>query len=157
MLQSGSHTTGSVSRMAIESCALLVTMPLPVVSAAFPATVGYGLSQANDVRFRVRTATFVLPLLMVVFAMLNAADALTTYIGLHTGLFEGNPVMSGLMSHFGFSALIMYKLVVTVTIGYGARWLQRMQPVLATVTVLLCNLMVFSVVVSNMVQWLAIR
>lgn len=93
--------------------------------------------------------------LVALFAVLNAADLLSTFVGLRHGLHEGNPLMSGLLERFGFGALIVYKAVVVGAVAAGIRVLQSLRYSVARVTIWSCNALVFGVVLLNMAQFLA--
>ena len=94
--------------------------------------------------------------LVALFAVLNAADLLTTFFGLHLGLHEGNPLMSELLVHFGFGALVAYKLVVIGAVALGIRLLQSLHYAVARFTIWSCNALVFCVVLLNVAQYLAL-
>jgi len=94
--------------------------------------------------------------LVVLFAVLNAADLLSTYVGLRHGLHEGNPLMNGLLERFGFGALIAYKVVVIWAVAAGVRLLQSFRYSVARATIWTCNVLVFGVVLLNVVQYLAL-
>jgi hypothetical protein len=89
---------------------------------------------------------------LVVYALLNVGDLVSTYLGLAAGLHEANPLMSGLLTRFGFGALIAYKLVVIVAVVAGAMALFRMHPRAAYLTVHVCNVLVFAAVALNVLQ-----
>jgi hypothetical protein len=103
-----------------------------------------------------RAAGRYLMALVVLFAVLNAADLLSTFVGLHLGLHEGNPLMSGLLEHFGFGALIAYKLVVIGAVALGIRLLRSLHYSVARFTIWSCNTLVFCVVLLNVAQYLAL-
>jgi hypothetical protein len=103
---------------------------------------------------RARMLTPALTFWLVVYALLNVGDLVSTYLGLAAGLREANPLMSGLLMHFGFGALIAYKLVVIVAVVAGAMALFRMHPRAAYLTVHVCNALVFAAVALNVVQML---
>ena len=94
-----------------------------------------------------------LPLLVAVFAMLNAGDLASTFIGLASGMREGNPLMNMLLSHYGFGALILYKVVVIVAVGAGVLFLRAFHRHVAHITIWVCDLLVLGVVVSNLMQF----
>lgn len=94
-----------------------------------------------------------LPLLVAIFAMLNAGDLASTFLGLQSGMREGNPLMSLLLSSYGFGALILYKMLVIVAVGAGVFFLRIFQRRVAHVTIWICNLLVLGVVVSNLMQF----
>lgn len=94
--------------------------------------------------------------LVALFALLNAMDLLSTFVGLRHGLHEGNPLMSGLLDRFGFGALIAYKAVVVWAVGLGIRLLHTFHLGLAWATIWICNALVFGVVVLNVTQYLSV-
>jgi len=94
-----------------------------------------------------------LPTLVVVFALLNAADLITTFIGLHSGLREGNPLMSALLVRYGFIALVIYKVVVVAAVALGVRMLGSFRVSVANVTIVICDLLVLLVVFANVAQY----
>jgi hypothetical protein len=91
--------------------------------------------------------------LLVVFALLNGCDLLTTYLDLQTGLREGNPLMQHLLTSSGFGGLIAYKALMVLVVSCGIAALSRGYPTLARVTLWLCNGLVLLVVLSNLVQY----
>jgi hypothetical protein len=93
------------------------------------------------------------PFWLVVFAVLNACDLLTTYLDLQAGMREGNPLMQQLLASYGFSALILYKLLMVVVVSIGIAALSRGYPTLSKITLTLCNGLVLIVVISNFVQY----
>ena len=93
-----------------------------------------------------------LGLWLVIYALLNAGDLISTYLGLQLGLREANPFMSGLLLQEGFGALIAYKLIVIFAVIGGALALYRMHPRAAYITVYACNLLVFLAVAANVAQ-----
>jgi hypothetical protein len=100
---------------------------------------------------------YYLAALLVVFALLNVGDLASTYLGLAHGLNEGNPLMKQLLQHFGFGALIADKLLVVIAVTTGAMVLRRLDQHIAHVVALVCDTLILLVVVSNVVQYLAIR
>ncbi|MGZ3636960.1 MAG: DUF5658 family protein [Ktedonobacterales bacterium] len=98
-----------------------------------------------------------LPELLALFAVLNIGDIVSTYIGLAGGMREGNPLMSTLLAHYGFGALIMYKALVIVAVAVGIYVLRAFHTSIATITIWICNALVLGVVVMNVVQYLALR
>jgi len=93
---------------------------------------------------------------LIVYAAINMADLLSTYVGLQHGLHEGNPLMSHLLTNYGFSALIAYKLFVVGIVWGGVLLLRKGHPRIARITVVVCNLLVASAVVLNVVQFLTL-
>jgi hypothetical protein len=98
---------------------------------------------------RIRIAT---PFWLVLFAILNACDLITTYIDLQAGMREGNPLMRALLNQEGFSALIFYKVLMVLVVSAGILALHRNYPVLARAALAVCNLLVLAVVLSNFIQ-----
>jgi uncharacterized integral membrane protein len=98
-----------------------------------------------------------LPLLVIVFAVLNVGDLASTYVGLASGMREGNPLMSVLLANFGFGALILYKMLVIVAVAAGVLFLSIVHRRVAHATIWICNLLVLGVVVSNIVQFAQVR
>jgi len=103
-----------------------------------------------------RTAGRYLMALVGLFAVLNAADLVSTYVGLRHGLHEGNPLMNGLLERFGFGALIAYKVVVIWAVAMGVRLLQSFRYSVALATIWTCNALVLGVVLLNVAQYLAL-
>lgn len=91
------------------------------------------------------------------FVIGNVADLVTTRIGLQAGNGEGNPLMSGILEHGGFTAAILYKLAVIGIIG-GTRLLltrydteERRHNKLWQATLIVCNALVLTAVANNIV------
>jgi Domain of unknown function (DUF5658) len=103
---------------------------------------------------RPRAAGAYLPWLVGLFALLNAADLASTFVGLHNGMHEGNPLMATLLVRFGFIALIAYKALVVLAVAAGIRLLRSFRLSIAHVTIWICNGLVFAVVLLNVVQYL---
>lgn len=103
---------------------------------------------------RPRAAGSYLPWLVGLFALLNAADLASTFVGLHNGMHEGNPLMAALLVRFGFIALIAYKALVVLAVAAGVRLLRAFRLSVAHVTIWICNGLVFTVVLLNVVQYL---
>jgi hypothetical protein len=91
--------------------------------------------------------------LVVLFAFLNAADLITTFIGLHGGLHEGNPLMGALLTKYGFIALVVYKVLVVAAVALGVRMLRSFRASVASVTIVICDLLVLLVVFANVAQY----
>lgn len=87
------------------------------------------------------------------FVLLNIGDLVSTYLALGIGMREGNPLMSSLLQHYGFAALILYKVVVVVIVGGGVLLLRRYHPRLAQITLYVCNALVFLAVFLNVLQF----
>jgi hypothetical protein len=133
---------------------LAVTVPHDTVS--YRITSRTTLARSARSRSARPTGYFLLTLL-VVFALLNLGDLASTYLGLAHGLNEGNPLMSGLLSHYGFGALIVDKLIVIAAVTWGALLLYKLNWRIAHTIALVCDTLVLLVVVSNIVQYVAIR
>jgi len=95
--------------------------------------------------------------LLALFVLLNAGDLASTYLGLHSGMREGNPLMGALLTQYGFGALIVYKLSVIAAVAAGILFLRTFHRRVADVTIGICNVLVLLVVVVNLAQYLAIR
>lgn len=96
----------------------------------------------------VRSAT-----LVAVFAILNAGDLISTWIDLHAGLREGNPLMSSLLQQYGFGALIFYKIFVVALVGGITISLFPIRPRMVSVTLFFCDLLVFAAILINVMQF----
>lgn len=90
---------------------------------------------------------------LALFAVLNGLDLLTTYIDLNAGMREGNPLMRVLLLHNGFGALIFYKALMVLVVSAGILLLNRGYPLLARITLAICNVLVLAVVLSNFIQY----
>jgi hypothetical protein len=93
---------------------------------------------------------------LLLYAAVNIADLVSTYIGLRHGLREGNPLMSHLLATYGFSSLILYKVFVIAVVSCGVLILRNAYPRVARVTVVVCNLLVAGAVLLNIMQFMAI-
>ena len=93
------------------------------------------------------------PIWLALFAVLNGLDLLTTYVDLNAGMREGNPLMRVLLLHDGFGALIFYKALMVLVVSIGILLLNRGYPLLARITLGICNLLVLVVVLSNFIQY----
>jgi hypothetical protein len=100
-----------------------------------------------------RRATLALAIWLALFFLLNIGDLVSTYVALGSGMREGNPLMSALLVRYGFPALIVYKLAVVTLVAVGVVILRRFQPRLATVTIFVCNALVFAAVFLNILQF----
>ncbi len=100
---------------------------------------------------------YLLLALLLGFALVNCADLASTYLGLSRGLSEGNPLMGALLTHFGFSALIAYKVIVISAVTMGALLLYVIDRRIAYLTALICTVLVLVVVVSNILQYVLVR
>ncbi len=87
------------------------------------------------------------------FAALNIGDLISTYVDLHAGLREGNPLMNHLLASHGFGALIAYKVVVITLVGVVTANLWRTRPKLVGYTLLACDVLIFAAVTSNIIQF----
>ena len=132
-----------------------VTQPLAI--SVPPQRLPYTTRSRSAVQRDARRTGYFLAALLVVFALLNLADLASTYIGLAHGLNEGNPLMKQLLQHFGFGALIADKLLVVVAVTTGALVLRHLDQHIAHTVALVCDALILLVVVSNVVQYLAIR
>ena len=104
---------------------------------------------------RVRRPGATMVLLLGLFVLLNIGDLVSTYVALGIGMREGNPLMSTLLAHYGFAALIVYKTAVVTVVGGGVLLLQHFHPRLAHVTLWVCNALVLAAVVLNLLQYKA--
>jgi hypothetical protein len=92
-------------------------------------------------------------LLVALFAILNAGDLMSTLLDLNAGLREGNPFMNLLLQHYGFGALIGYKCVVVALVGAITCFMFPQRPRLVAITMGVCDMLVFSAIVVNVVQF----
>lgn len=135
---------------------LAPTQPLPLIVPSMPRPfVVARVTQPVRVRpiVRPKVAGRLLPLWLAVFALLNLGDILSTYIGLSSGMREGNPLMSSLLAHYGFGALIVYKVLVVVAVTAGVLLLRTFQLKIARITIAVCNILVLLVVAMNVIQF----
>lgn len=137
-----------------------LTQPLVVRHPSRPFVVGRAPAHARSrsraaARPRAHLHLGLLPVWLGLFALLNAGDLITTYIGLHGGLREGNPLMDGLLMHFGFAALITYKVLVVAAVGLGVVMLRRFHRGISGATIAICNALVLAVVILNVLQYAA--
>lgn len=134
-----------------------LTQPLVVVRHPVrPFAAGTAPARARRrVAVRPHAHLGLLPAWMALFALLNAGDLISTYIGLHGGLREGNPLMDGLLMHYGFAALIVYKMLVVAVVGLGVVMLRRFHRGIASATIWICNALVLAVVLLNVLQFAA--
>lgn len=131
-----------------------MTQPLTVRHPVRPFVVGRAPARSRSI-IRVGAHLGFLPVLLAIFALLNAGDLISTYIGLHGGLREGNPVMGSLLMHYGFVALIAYKVLVVAAVSIGVLMLRRFHRTIASVTVWICDALVLAVVLLNVLQYIA--
>lgn len=94
-----------------------------------------------------------LALWLTLFALLNVGDLVSTYAGLHSGMREGNPLMSTLLLSYGFGALIGYKIVVVCAVAVGIYILRGFSKGIASTTIWICNALVCAVVIVNLTQF----
>lgn len=147
----------SVSRGKSRNADLHATRPL-WTSQSMRAEMRRASRHAGKPReARARDRGHWLPELLALFAVLNIGDLVSTFIGLAGGMREGNPLMSTLLAHYGFGALIFYKVVVIVAVTAGIYILRAFHTSIATITIWVCNALVFGVVVMNVVQYVAVR
>ncbi|MFI5271519.1 MAG: DUF5658 family protein [Ktedonobacterales bacterium] len=125
-----------------------------VVARAAPPRAAHPVAPPRAARPH---ASGALLLALALFALLNAGDIVSTFVGLQGGLREGNPLMSVLLMRYGFSALIAYKLLVIGVVAAGVFLLRDLHLRVAHVTMWICNLLVLGVVLSNIVQYAALR
>ncbi|HEY7781291.1 MAG TPA: DUF5658 family protein [Ktedonobacterales bacterium] len=102
---------------------------------------------------RARQITPALYIWLTLFFVLNIADLVSTYVALGIGMREGNPLMSTLLSHYGFAALIAYKVAVILVVTIGVVLLRRFNPRMAKITIVVCNVLVFAAVFLNILQF----
>jgi hypothetical protein len=129
----------------------------PLLVRAPPTRILYAVSDHTAMKSAVRPSNHLLTILLTVFALLNLGDLASTYIGLMHGLNEGNPLMSRLLSHYGFSALIADKLIVIAAVSWGALLLSRLDWRVAHIIAVVCDTLILVVVVSNVVQFAVLR
>jgi len=122
---------------------------LAVVGAASPATTAHAAPFAQSLGHMLRA----LWLPAALYIMLNVGDVVSTYLGLHHGLNEGNPLMGLLLSHDGFVALIAYKVLITMVVLAGLWLLGAWSDRAARVALLICNTLVALVVILNLAQY----
>ncbi len=134
------------------------TQPLPtlVPEQKRPFVVAHAARRVKrpQVVARSKQTGRLIPVWLVVFALLNVGDVLSTYMGLQSGMREGNPLMSLLLAHYGFVSLIGYKLLVVLAVSGGVLLLRSFQLSVARVTIGICNVLVLLVVLLNLAQWM---
>jgi hypothetical protein len=128
----------------------------PLVSAP-PTRILYVVSDRTAMESTARPSSYLLVILLAVFALLNLGDLASTYVGIMHGLNEGNPLMSRLLAHYGFSALIADKLIVIAAVTWGALLLARLDWRVAHIIALVCDTLILLVVISNVVQFAMLR
>ncbi len=153
----GQSRSDSHARDALHWWETQMTQPLTVVRT----TPAPSVSRADDASVHAtarHSRRVALPLTMVIgivlYVLLNVGDVLSTWIGLHTGLHEGNPLMSRLLATYGFSALIAYKVAVVVAVSAGVTKLSRSYRRVAMGTLIICNVLVGLAVLLNLLQTL---
>jgi hypothetical protein len=129
----------------------------PLLVGAPPTRILYAVSDHTAMESAARPNSYLLVVLLVVFALLNLGDLASTYFGIMHGLNEGNPIMSQLLARFGFSALIADKLIVIAAVTWGALLLSRMNWRIARIIALVCDTLILLVVISNVVQFAMLR
>ncbi len=70
------------------------------------------MNQVDRGRFHLDTRTEVL----LLFAMLNALDVLTTRLGLIVGIPEGNPIPAAIIASEGFETFVLVKVVLVLVV-----------------------------------------
>lgn len=80
---------------------------------------------------------------LLVLIVLNALDALTTWIDLQCGAYEGNPLAAPLIAHAGLLILIPYKAIVILAAIVGTLLLERLQARRVLYPVLVFGLLYF--------------
>ncbi len=101
--------------------------------------------------------SFAIPPRMValigLFATLNIGDLVSTWVDLHAGLHEGNPLMSQLLAGYGFGALIVYKIFVVSLVAGITLILWSVRPRMVGFTLLACDVLVFGAIAINIMQF----
>jgi hypothetical protein len=144
-----------------ETLPLWTTQPLPLGMRTSPKTTEPRPFVVTPARRRStprpvdrpHAADNYLSALVALFTILNIADLISTFVGLHSGMREGNPLMSGLLAHYGFMALIAYKVVVVAAVALGVRLLRSFRVSVAHATIVICDVLVLLVVVLNVAQY----
>src|SRR5262249_9970655 len=113
-------------------------------------------SQAAPERKRAAWSAHLLVASLILYAAVNLADLLSTYIGLQHGLREGNPLMGHLLAMHGFIAVVAYKTLVVAVVSVGVLALRKSYPRVAHLTVVACNVLVASAVLLNVLQFLSL-
>jgi hypothetical protein len=129
----------------------------PLMVSAPPTRILYVVSDRTATESTARPSSYLLVILLAVFALLNLGDLASTYFGILHGLNEGNPIMSRLLAHYGFSALIADKLIVIGAVTWGALLLARLDWRVAHIIALVCDTLILLVVISNVVQFAMVR
>ncbi|MEO7003504.1 MAG: DUF5658 family protein [Ktedonobacterales bacterium] len=135
--------------------ASLAAQPTRPLSVGVAPTWGIGRAKRTGRVAAHATAVGGISLLILwelLYALLNVGDLTSTYIGLHVGLSEGNPLMHNLLGVTGFGGLIAYKMFVTVAVIAGLWQINRWHPRVAHVTIWLCNALTLAAVVLNIAQ-----
>jgi hypothetical protein len=133
------------------------TQPLPMYICGrlrqFFGTHAASRAKKPHVAVPPQAAGRLIPIWLGLFAVLNLGDVISTWVGLHSGMREGNPLMSTLLAHYGFAALIVYKLLVVLAVVGGVLLLRSFQLSVARVTITICNVLVLLVVMLNVTQY----
>jgi hypothetical protein len=129
----------------------------PLLVSAPPTRILYAVSDHTAMESTARPSSYLLVVLLAVFALLNLGDLASTYFGIMHGLNEGNPIMRRLLAHYGFSALIADKLIVIAAVTWGALLLSRLDWRVARIIALVCDTLLLLVVISNVVQFAMLR
>ena len=93
------------------------------------------------------------PILLGAFAVLNAGDLISTWIDLHAGLVEGNPIMHSMLEYSGFGSLIMYKILVVAIVTIASLALGKSRPKMTMITISICNALILTAVALNIIQY----
>lgn len=64
---------------------------------------------------------------LLLFALLNVFDILTTWYDLHLGAHEGNPLAAYILLWAGFGGLILFKLLLVLVVSGGVFLLVRLK------------------------------
>ncbi len=79
------------------------------------------MNQVDRGRFHLDTRTEVL----LLFAMLNLLDVLTTRLGLVLGIPEGNPIPAAIIAGQGFETFVLVKVVLVLVVSAAPLLLPR--------------------------------
>lgn len=66
-------------------------------------------------------------LALLVFALLNGLDVLTTWYDIQHGAHEGNPLLAHLLLWAGFGGLILFKVLLVLVLSGGVLILVRLR------------------------------
>lgn len=136
-----------------EDISLAKTQPLPPIVPLPRRPFVVARTRQPQTGARSRSVSTVLSGWLGLFALLNLGDILSTYIGLANGMREGNPLMGTLLSHYGFTALVVYKVLVVLAVTGGILLLRSFSFSVARVTIVICNVLVALVVLMNILQF----